>query len=696
MSTDDKTRAWSRFQTAAWSFALLVVLIVVWGVSRITVYNTLKNNVQAETIAATKAQVEMGTQFIAEHQSNILGRLSTLASRNFFIEAFLSPDPDTVVSALGEITREKDLDAAFITDPEGILLLHVPAAGRPGALDLVPGTPVLTEQTPRQPLAVTFCGPDDKIKGPAVTMTVPIFDHQKKLSGFLGVRQNISVWEEFFSRLTARPGRGFFILDSRDCVIAGAPSANLDSDIIEKVHQMIDPALEPESPIGELVSGHLGFHPTFLAVAKVPRVGWYFVVAHDFKPVMAPLGVMFRNITIFLALLFFCLFFLGSLLTARYQAQKQTLAKAGNEARRLEAEVQARTVDLYYSTERYRSLVEGQPDIIYEMDRSGRLAFVSHAVESILGYTPEELIGLDWRGLVFPEDRPKFDRESRDAENGGDLTLPRIRHQGKTGRIRWLTIHSRGLFDDRGELVGRLGAARDVTYEIITEGRVGELSRLLIRAQEEERRNLALDLHDELGQVLGALKIGLQSLIERGPLENGFMVSEVSRLIRLSQKIMDKIRNLAYTLRPAILDNFGLVAAIEDLCESLTETGETEIIRRLAEFDETRAGQEIKTTLFRFVQEGLTNAIKHSGSRKMEVELKMNGSRLVVSVADHGRGFQVDQALNKALTEKKLGLWGMRERIGLVGGALAIKSGPRGTILTTEIDLEERKHDRRA
>ncbi|MBF0528985.1 MAG: hypothetical protein HQK55_06905, partial [Deltaproteobacteria bacterium] len=298
---------------------------------------------------------------------------------------------------------------------------------------------------------------------------------------------------------------------------------------------------------------------------------WFFVVTHDYATVMTPVHIMFQDITIFLLLLFVCLFAVASLLAFRYETKKKALKQIDEEARRLEIEVQARTADLNRSTTRVR-----------------------------------------------------------------------------------------------------------------------ELSHQLIRTQEEERQRIALDLHDEMGQVVSALKIGLQHLIEHQQMDSGARNSEIRKLIGLSQKIMDRVRALAHNLRPAILDNFGLAAAIEDLCESVASSGGPKIEHRLAAVDESGLSPEIKTTLFRFVQEGLTNAARYSHSAEVEVGLSLADQRLRIWVKDQGHGFDVEQTLGLALSEKKLGLIGMMERLDLIGGRLTIDSSPQGTTLMTELDLESK------
>ena len=214
--------------------------------------------------------------------------------------------------------------------------------------------------------------------------------------------------------------------------------------------------------------------------------------------------------------------------------------------------------------------------------------------------------------------------------------------------------------------------------------RVRELSRRLFDAQEEERKRVALDLHDELGPLLGALKMKIQEL-DADPRRGG---GRGGAAVQMVQRLIDQVRHISYALRPAILDNFGLRAALADLAEAVSADNAVRVEARLGEFDESRLTPGARMTVFRFVQEGLTNAVRHSGQAEMEVEVAATPEGLRAAVRDRGRGFDAEATLARALAEKHLGLLGMRERIDLIGGRLDIASGPAGTSLTALIPWE--------
>ena len=275
----------------------------------------------------------------------------------------------------------------------------------------------------------------------------------------------------------------------------------------------------------------------------------------------------------------------------------------GSEMRRLENEICIRTEDLRLSTERYTRLVRGLPDIIFETTPLGRILVVSMSVMEILGYKPADLIDRTWNERVHPEDQVAFSQAWEQSSREADFSIPALRYLNSQGQIRYLTLFFMPVFGEPDRLEGWNGWPGTLPGEIRTNRRVRELTHQLIQGQEEERRRLALDLHDEMGQVLSALKIGLQSLVGEGRDPENLYRDEVLELIELSQAIMDRIRALAYSLHPAILENFGLVAAIEDLCESSADASGLEITFKTTESGIEELTREVKTTLFRFVQE---------------------------------------------------------------------------------------------
>jgi PAS domain S-box-containing protein len=200
------------------------------------------------------------------------------------------------------------------------------------------------------------------------------------------------------------------------------------------------------------------------------------------------------------------------------------------------------------------------------------------------------------------------------------------------------------------------------------------LSRRLLTAQEEERRRLAVELHDELGQVLTAVKINLGSL-ER--LAGATLpASHLEDAIASVDGAMQSVRDLALDLRPSVLDDFGLPAALRWYVDRLARAAGVEA--HLAVEDVPRLEPELETACFRVAQEALTNVARHAQARNVWLGLRYDHPGLQLSVRDDGKGFDVGAARDHAAGGASMGLLGMQERVSLLGGALEINCPPGG------------------
>jgi signal transduction histidine kinase len=204
--------------------------------------------------------------------------------------------------------------------------------------------------------------------------------------------------------------------------------------------------------------------------------------------------------------------------------------------------------------------------------------------------------------------------------------------------------------------------------------------RRVVEAQEAERKRLARELHDETGQALTSILLGLK------PLEQSLASAEsreaVAAVRELVVSTLQNVRRLAVELRPSALDDFGLVPALERLAATFAEHTGTGVDLE-ARLGEDRLPSEVETTLYRIVQEGLTNVVKHAQAGRVSITLTRGHGSVVAVVEDDGRGF--DPTTSR---EDGLGIVGMRERVALVGGRLSVEASPgAGTTLVAEVPL---------
>ncbi|HKC24416.1 MAG TPA: ATP-binding protein, partial [Thermoanaerobaculia bacterium] len=225
----------------------------------------------------------------------------------------------------------------------------------------------------------------------------------------------------------------------------------------------------------------------------------------------------------------------------------------------------------------------------------------------------------------------------------------------------------------RGRVVERLTAAQR---------RLAQLSRRLLNAQEEERRRVARELHDELGQVLTAVKINLESLQGSGTLS----ASDLRDAVKSVDEAVTSVHELALELRPSILDDLGLSAALRwQLDRRARQAG---VVPHIQIGEIPRLPAEVETASFRVAQEALTNVLRHARAKAVWLEAGLRDGALELSVSDDGVGFDVEAARERASSGASMGLLSMEERVSLLGGSFEIlSSSGRGSSVRARFPL---------
>jgi two-component system, NarL family, sensor histidine kinase DevS len=233
-------------------------------------------------------------------------------------------------------------------------------------------------------------------------------------------------------------------------------------------------------------------------------------------------------------------------------------------------------------------------------------------------------------------------------------------------------------FSDEDVRLAETFAARAAVAVDLSERVASDALRRVVSAQELERQRLARELHDETGQALTSILLGLKGVEDaKSSTEASAAASELRQLV---VSTLQDVRRLAVELRPKALDDFGLVSALERLAETFREqTGiQVDLEPRLGE---DRLPPDVETTLYRITQEALTNVVKHAQAKRVSIVLTRRNRSISAVIEDDGRGFGMDETGGNGL-----GLLGMRERIALVGGRLSIESSPgSGTTLSIEV-----------
>ena len=213
---------------------------------------------------------------------------------------------------------------------------------------------------------------------------------------------------------------------------------------------------------------------------------------------------------------------------------------------------------------------------------------------------------------------------------------------------------------------------------------LSELSQRLVDLQEAERRFIAAELHDDIGQMLTGLKLTIEMAESQNQDDQQVTLSRAKGLIT---ELSSRVRNLSLDLRPAMLDDFGLFAALEWLFDRYTQQTHIRVRHNFSYLDERRFPKPVETAAFRIIQEALTNAARHAQVSEVEVNILAGAQQLEVEVRDRGKGFNTAQLLNAAYHSG--GLSGMRERVNWLSGELSIESADgAGTTIRATFKLE--------
>ncbi len=334
----------------------------------------------------------------------------------------------------------------------------------------------------------------------------------------------------------------------------------------------------------------------------------------------------------------------------------------------------------------YRALVEHVPAMVYiaALDEQTTPVFVSPQIETLLGFLPHEFYGTGlWLRLIPEEDRQKVvdaRAETRARLSGFALEY---RVFAKDGGVVWFRDRAEVLRDNNGNPLCLQGVVLDITDLKHAEERYRELGGHLLSVREEERKRIAREVHDELGQVMTALKLELDLITNEQAKNEGEFSRRLKAMTKLITGALKTVKRISSELRPPALDALGLGAAVEwESGEFQKRTGiRCEVFLQPGEIDfDPRASTEV----FRIIQEALTNVVRHAKAKRVRVTLKKRAHDILIEVSDNGRGITEEEALGK----KSFGLLGMRERVSFLGGTMGIRGVPgKGTILCVEIPL---------
>ena len=341
--------------------------------------------------------------------------------------------------------------------------------------------------------------------------------------------------------------------------------------------------------------------------------------------------------------------------------------------------------ELRQKTEILQKIFDHIPVMICFRDSAGRIKLVNRQWERTFGWSFAELEKRNGDILteVYPD--PTHRRQARALIAAANSEWSDFRSKGRDGRMIDTTWAVARLSDGTSVSIGQ-----DISDRKRAEEERKRLLQRLMTAHEDERRHLSRELHDNLGQYLSALLLGLESLA-RVPQLPAAALNQLAYLKETTSQFELDVHSVALELRPTILDDLGLEAALSSFAREWARRHEhrIQVVYNSSGFatSDKRLAFDVEVAIYRVVQEALTNAARHSNAEVVSIILERDNRQVRVTIEDDGDGFDAEKLMNSPLENRRLGLRGMQERVQMVGGEFKIDSGAGTTIVVT-IPLE--------
>jgi len=357
------------------------------------------------------------------------------------------------------------------------------------------------------------------------------------------------------------------------------------------------------------------------------------------------------------------------------------------------------------SSKTLSKIVNGSAIPLFVLNTEHRVTHWNTAVEALSGRKSDDIIGKDdhWRSF-YSEKRPsmadlivegasadeiefyyhgKF-RKSPLIEGAYEAEdfFPALGDAGK-----WLHFTATPIKDDNGEIIGAIETLVDITEQKNLEQNLHYYLQEITKAQEDERKYIARELHDDLAQILGSLSRRLDNLLRKKHNFGTYEVSALQDFRALLNQGLQSMSSFIQNLRPSLLDDLGLIPALRSLTNNLEKTHAIHTDFTVIG-EERRFTSEIELSLFRIVQEALSNIRKHAQATEAYVRVEFDETRISMAVTDNGRGFEPPVSVDDLPRSGKLGLMGMQERVWLLGGTIEVKSEPdKGTDILVDVPV---------
>lgn len=379
---------------------------------------------------------------------------------------------------------------------------------------------------------------------------------------------------------------------------------------------------------------------------------------------------------------------------------EQRVAERTRELEQKAVDLEKANHDLAQKHQELDAIVQTAPDIIFSRHADGSREYISSRFYDYTGAAPGSAVGFGWLEYVHPDDKESSLAQWMRCVQSGEAYESEYRLRGRDSAYRWFRARAVPLRDSQGNIAKWYGTCSDihdsklleqsirdsaVELERLVDSRTAELRRLsgrLMTMQDEERRRIAREIHDGLGQELAAAKMILDGILSKdGSPSRRQASADASQLV---DRAIQQVRTISHLLHPPLLDEVGLISALRWFLEGLTERSGIEIRLEVEPPDLCRLKSEVETAIFRIVQEALTNMFRHSGARHGSVKVTEKAGDITVTVSDDGKG--VDEHVRQLRPDSLgVGIGGMRQRVTELGGTLRLVNANPGTVVEVVI-----------
>jgi PAS domain S-box-containing protein len=380
-------------------------------------------------------------------------------------------------------------------------------------------------------------------------------------------------------------------------------------------------------------------------------------------------------------------------LEQRVEERTQELGKRAETLHRL-------NLELAHKNQELDAIIQTAPDMIFSRYADGSGDYISGRFYEYTGALAGSDTGSSWLDYLHPDDKQETTRRWTRCVESGTNYEAEFRLRSKDGLYRWFRARAVPIRDDQGEVFRWYGTCSDIhdsklleqsirdsaaRLERMVDKRTAELRRLSVRLmtmQDQERRRIARELHDGLGQELAVAKMVLDNTLQEKAIQSsGQACVDASRII---ERAIQQVRTMSHLLHPPLLDEVGLLSAITWYVDGLAERSGIEASLDVQPADFPRLPPELETAIFRIVQEALTNVFRHAEARRVWITLTERDGKTFVAVRDDGKGIE-ERVAELQPDRVGVGIGGIKQRAKELGGELRIANTNPGTLVQVVI-----------